>query len=166
MNARYWASRALRAAFSSPTTMTDCSSLRAAIYCTISFVSCAMRWFSTVSPMTLKSSVSAPFNFENARNRSFNPRSIFKTPKMAHFTRFQFSLGLKSLISSISNFRWASNHPFQPISFFIGPQIAHFSRFRLSLELSLVSGQRFSNRKVTKNNPIRNRHEHFSAKIT
>ena len=61
-------------------------------------------------PIALNSSVSAPFNFENARNRSFHPHSIFKTPKIAHFTRFHFSLGLKSLISSISNFRWASNH--------------------------------------------------------
>ena len=78
----------------------------------------------------VKSSVSAPFNYENARNRSFHPHSIFKTPQMAHFTRIHFSLGLKSLISYISNFRWASNHPFQPFSFFIGPQIAHFSRFR------------------------------------
>lgn len=84
-------------------------------------------------PTALKSSVSAPFIFENARNRSFHPHSIFKTLKMAHFTRFHFSLGLKSLISSISNFRWASNHPFQPFSFFIGPQIAHFSRFRFQI---------------------------------
>jgi hypothetical protein len=57
-------------------------------------------------------------------------------PQMAHFTRFNFSLGLKSLIFAISNFRWASNRPFQPFSFFIGPQIIHFSRFRFSLELS------------------------------
>ena len=84
-------------------------------------------------PIALNSSISAPSSFENARNRSFHPLSIFKTPKIAHFTRFHFSLRLKSLISSISNFRWASNHPFQPFPFFIGPQIAHFSRFRFQI---------------------------------
>jgi hypothetical protein len=69
---------------------------------------------------------------------------------MAHFTRFQFSLGLKSLILAIYNFRWASNRPFQPFSFFIGPQINHFSRFRFSLELSPYRVSVFSIAKFVK----------------
>ena len=59
-------------------------------------------YFEVRVPAFLKPSVSAPFNFENARNVSFYPpfdfenarngsffrHSVLKTPKMAHFCRF------------------------------------------------------------------------------
>ena len=80
-------------------------------------------------------------------SRPFLPRSILKTPEMAHFTAIQFLKrlkwlilpififlsGLKWFILPVFIFRWVSNRPFQPFSFFVGA-VPHLSITELRKE--------------------------------
>ena len=58
---------------------------------------------------------------------------------MAHFCRFNFSLGLKWFILPIFNFHRASNLSFQPFSFFVGAIPSRFSHFSVAKLLLFLS---------------------------